>query len=76
LRLAGPSAIVLHLLKHVLSALAATMLVVPPAASAGLSRAESAVLQEMNHVRAQHGLASLHYQAQLQRAARARTVTR
>jgi uncharacterized protein YkwD len=64
---------VLPLLKHVLSALAAIMLVLPPAASAGLSHAESAVLQEMNRVRAQHGLASLRYQPQLQRAARAHT---
>jgi uncharacterized protein YkwD len=62
---------VLHLLKHVLSALAAIMLVLPPAASAGLSHAESAVLHEMNSVRAQHGLAPLRYQPQLQRAARA-----
>jgi uncharacterized protein YkwD len=47
------------------------MLVLPPAASAGLSHAETAVLQEMNRVRAQHGLAPLHSQGQLQRAARA-----
>jgi uncharacterized protein YkwD len=46
------------------------MLVLPTAASAGLTHAESAVLQEMNRVRAQHGLESLRYQAQLQRAAR------
>jgi uncharacterized protein YkwD len=61
-------------LKYLLSALAATLILTLPAtASAGLSQKESAVLREMNRVRAQQGLAQLRYEEHLQRAARAHT---
>jgi uncharacterized protein YkwD len=60
-------------LKYVLSALAAILLTLPATASAGLSQQESAVLREMNRVRAQQGLAQLRYEEHLQRAARSHT---
>jgi uncharacterized protein YkwD len=60
-------------LKYVLSALAAFLLTVPATASGGLSQPESAVLREMNRVRAQQGLVQLRNEEHLQRAARAHT---
>jgi uncharacterized protein YkwD len=49
---------------------AAVALLAAPAASAGLTRPEAAVLLEMNHVRQLNGLAPLRYDASLERAAR------
>ena len=47
------------------------MLVLATPATAGLTRAESSLLQEMNRVRAQSGAGALTYDAHLERAARA-----
>jgi uncharacterized protein YkwD len=61
-------------LRLVLPALAAALLLVLPApASAGQSRHASAILYEVNRVRAQHGLGRLRIEPHLQRAARAHT---
>ena len=49
--------------------LAALALAVPISATAGSSAHESAVLREMNRVRADHGLPALHYDGRLERAA-------
>jgi uncharacterized protein YkwD len=58
-------------LKPLLSALAAVSLLVPVAATAGTSASqETAVLREMNRVRAQHGLPALRVDPRLQAAAR------
>ena len=48
-------------------------LALPAAASAGLSRSESSLLRQMNHVRAVHGLRPLRCDLHLERAARAHT---
>ena len=47
------------------------VLVLAPAAAAGLTRSESSLLHEVNRVRAQHGLGRLSADAHLERAARA-----
>ena len=49
------------------------MLVLPATALAGLTRAESSVLRELNRVRAQHGLCRLRVDPHLERAAAAHT---
>jgi uncharacterized protein YkwD len=49
--------------------LAALALAVPISATAGSSAHESAVLREMNRVRADDGLPALHYDGRLERAA-------
>jgi uncharacterized protein YkwD len=54
-----------------LLALAALALALPALASAGLTRKESALVHEMNRVRADYGLRPLGYDAHLERAARA-----
>lgn len=57
-----------------LMALGAALLVLvisTTAAAAGLTRAESRLLRDLNRVRAAHGLAPLRYDPRLQRAARA-----
>ena len=56
-----------------LTALAAVVLVLLPstAAAANLTRAEARLLQDLNRVRAAHGLAPLRFDPRLQRAARA-----
>jgi uncharacterized protein YkwD len=54
---------------------AALVLLLPPTALAGSSRDESALLQEMNRVRATHGLPPLRADLHLERAARAHTST-
>jgi uncharacterized protein YkwD len=46
------------------------LLVLAPAAGASMTSPESALLREMNVVRAQHGLAPLHLDLRLERAAR------
>ena len=62
------------MLKPLLSALAAVGLLLPVAASAGSSASqETAVLREMNRVRAENGLPALRLDAHLQSAARAHT---
>jgi uncharacterized protein YkwD len=48
-------------------------LALPAAASAGLTRSESSLLRQMNHVRAEHGLRPLRCDLNLERAARAHT---
>jgi uncharacterized protein YkwD len=48
-------------------------LALPAAASAGLTRSESSLLRQMNHVRAVHGLRPLRCDLHLERAARAHT---
>ncbi len=59
------------MLRCLLALIAAFALVLPAAAAAsGTSRSESAVLREMNRVRALHGLGPLHLDRHLQRAAR------
>jgi uncharacterized protein YkwD len=61
-----------RVLRALLSALAAVGLLVPVAASAGTaSSQDTAVLREMNRVRAQYGLRALRVDTRLQRAARA-----
>jgi uncharacterized protein YkwD len=58
-------------LKWLLAALGALVLVVPSTGSAGpLSRSETSLLNAINHVRAQHHLRPLHEDARLERAAR------
>ena len=57
--------------KHLLAALAVLAFVLPSTALAGMTRTETSLLREMNRVRAEHGLGSLHYDAHLERAARA-----
>jgi uncharacterized protein YkwD len=52
---------------------AALVLLLPSTAFAGASRAESALLKEMNRVRAAHGLPPLRCDARLERAARSHT---
>ena len=57
-----------------LTALGAALLVLilcTTSAAAGLTRAEARLLQDLNRVRAAHGLAPLRYDPRLQRAARA-----
>ena len=57
-----------------LTALGAALLVLTlstTSAAAGLTRAESRLLRDLNKVRAAHGLAPLRYDPRLQRAARA-----
>jgi uncharacterized protein YkwD len=49
------------------------LLLLPAAASAGISHGERALLADMNRVREQHGLGRLHVDAHLERAARAHT---
>ena len=49
----------------------AALLLLPAAASAGISHNERSLLAEMNRVRAQHGLGRLRVDAHLERAARA-----
>jgi uncharacterized protein YkwD len=51
----------------------AALLLLPAAASAGISHHERALLAEMNRVRVQHGLGRLHVDTHLERAARAHT---
>jgi uncharacterized protein YkwD len=58
------------MLKHLLAALAALVLVLPSAALGASTRSESSLLREMNRVRAQHGLGRLTADTRLQRAAR------
>jgi uncharacterized protein YkwD len=57
--------------KHLLAVLAVLALVLPSTALAGMTRNEASLLREMNRVRTQHGLGRLHYDAHLERAARA-----
>ena len=65
------------MLRCLLAALAALVLVLPATAAARttkvntLTKKESTVLREMNRVRAQHGLGKLRFDSNLQRAARA-----
>jgi uncharacterized protein YkwD len=54
-------------------ALAAVMLVLPATALAGPTRAESALLHELNRARAAHGLEPLAFDPRLERAAHAHT---
>ncbi|MGH3001784.1 MAG: CAP domain-containing protein [Gaiellaceae bacterium] len=61
------------MLKRLLVAVAVLALLAPAVARAGLTRQESALLDQMNRVRAQHGLRPLHYDARLERAARSHT---
>ncbi|MFL5953543.1 MAG: CAP domain-containing protein [Gaiellaceae bacterium] len=56
--------------KLLLAAAAALALVLPSTALAGLTRNEASLLREMNRVRTQHGLGRLHYDGNLERAAR------
>jgi uncharacterized protein YkwD len=57
-------------LKWLIAAIAVLALAVPAAGLAGMTRDETSLLQEMNRVRAQHGLVPLRYDARLERAAR------
>ncbi len=61
------------MLRTLLGIGAALVLALPAPALAGLSRSEASVLQEMNRVRAEHGLEPLRYDDHLERAARAHT---
>ena len=54
-------------------ALAAAALIIPSAALAGMSKPEVALLAQMNHVRVQHHLHTLRYDAHLEHAAQAHT---
>jgi uncharacterized protein YkwD len=54
---------------------AALVLLLPSTALGSSSRAENALLREMNRVRAAHGLPPLHADTRLERAARAHTST-
>ncbi len=58
-------------LRFVAALAAAASLVVPSTALAGMSKPEAALLGQMNRVRVAHGLVPLHYDARLERAARA-----
>jgi uncharacterized protein YkwD len=60
-------------LRRLLGLGAAIALVLPAPALAGLSSSESALLRELNRVRAEHGLGQLRYDPHLERAARAHT---
>jgi uncharacterized protein YkwD len=60
-------------LRRLLGLGAAIALVLPAPALAGLSSSESALLRELNRVRAEHGLGRLRYDRHLERAARAHT---
>ena len=53
--------------------LAALALALPASSTAGITTHESAVLREMNRVRAEHGLPALRYDDHLQQAAVAHT---
>lgn len=55
------------------AAVAALVLLLPATALAGSSRAESALVREMNRVRAAHGLPPLRFDGRLERAARSHT---
>ena len=60
------------MLKRFIALGALLVLLVPATASAaGMTRAETTLLEQMNAVRAQHGLGRLRYDAHLERAARA-----
>ena len=59
------------MLRRLLGLGAALALVLPAPALAGLSSSESALLRELNRVRAEHGLGQLRYDPHLERAARA-----
>lgn len=58
------------MLKWLIAAGAALSLIVPAVGAAGMTRSETSLLQEMNRVRAQHGLVPLRFDARLERAAR------
>ena len=58
------------MLKFVAALGAAVALILPTTAMAGMSKPETALLQQMNQVRVAHGLGRLHYDAHLERAAR------
>jgi uncharacterized protein YkwD len=59
------------MLKWLVAALAALVLLGPSSASAGLlTRSETSLLNAINRVRVQHGLHPLHADARLERAAR------
>jgi uncharacterized protein YkwD len=58
------------MLKHLVAALAALVLVVPGAALGTSTHSESSLLREINRVRAQYGLGGLTADRRLQRAAR------
>lgn len=58
------------MLKPLLAAIAALVLVLPAAAIGSSTRSESSLLREMNRVRAEHGLGQLTADKRLTRAAR------
>ncbi len=58
------------MIKRLLPVLAGLVLVLPATALAGSTRAESSLLDEMNRVRAEHGVGRLTADTHLQRAAR------
>jgi uncharacterized protein YkwD len=58
------------MLKRMLAAIAALVIIVPGTASAGLTKAEKSLLRQMNRVRTQHGLRALRPDGHLERAAR------
>jgi uncharacterized protein YkwD len=60
-------------LKRLLALGAAIVVLAPPTAAAGLTRAETRLLRDLNRVRAAHGLTPLRTDPHLQRAARAHT---
>jgi uncharacterized protein YkwD len=59
--------------RWVIGVLAAALLVIPTAAADGMTRSESSLLQQMNTVRAAHGLPMLQPDDKLEQAARAHT---
>jgi uncharacterized protein YkwD len=58
-------------LKRLTALGAAILVLIPSTAAAGLTRAETRLVRDLNLVRAAHGLAPLRYDPRLQRAARA-----
>jgi uncharacterized protein YkwD len=60
-----------NVLKGLIAVGAAVALLVPSAAMAGVAKSETALLHQMNRVRAQHGLRPLRFDTHLERAARA-----
>jgi len=58
------------MLRWLLAGIVALLVLAPTAGAASLSSPESALLREMNAVRAQHGLAPLRFDSRLEQAAR------
>jgi len=61
------------MLRSLLAIGAVFVLLLPGTALAGLTRSETALLREMNRVRAQHGLERLQFDTRLEAAARSHT---